>query len=287
MNKANKKVLLLFLLPSMIFAVIFIFYPIINTVLLSFVNPKTGNFTLSNYTYLIFNEPQFHTAIINTFIYTVIVTTIEMLISLFVAYLLSLKIKFKNFFQTIFFLPYVTSVIAIGAVFRYMFHSQYGIINQIIEVTGHQGLNWLTDQRIVLIPVIILGIWKGLAFNILIVFTGLSTTNADLEKAALLDNFSNRQIYTKIKLPQIKPVLIYLLIMNIIFNLKVYEEVIAMFPTGGVGADSSATLVYILQNKTITDTSLAACIAVLLLVFAVGIRVLSKLIGRVRIRRRI
>ncbi len=277
--KKNKRNLLIFLLPSLILAVIFLFYPIINSMFLSFF--QGDKFVgLRNYKFLFANNDLI-TAFNHTFIYTIIVTSAEMFISLLIAYFLSKKIKFKNFFQTVFFLPYVTSVVAIGAVFKYMFHSQYGIINMFLESIGIHGPAWLVDPNVALYAVIILGIWKGLAFNILIIFTGLSTVNEDIEKAAIIDGFKPRDIFIKIKLPQIYPILIYLLTMNIIFNLKVYEEVVALFPTSNGGYLGATTTVYMLKDYITINENVAATIAVLLLLVSVGIKLLQVLIKKI------
>ncbi len=278
-NKNNKKALI-FLLPSLIFAVLFLFYPIIKTLILSFIAPN-GDIGLNNYEY-VFGLDLFKTALTNTLIYASVVTVLEMIIALLISFALSQKIKAQNVFQTIFFLPYVTSVIAIGAVFKIMYHSSYGIINQMLNAIGIDSIGWLTDPNVVIWAVVILGIWKGLAFNILIIFTGLATTNHEVEKAALIDGFTPMQTFIKIKLPQIKPILAYLLTMNLIFNLKVYEEVVSLFGTITPGPGSSAdSLVYMLYQNTLSDPSVAAVISVVLLATVIGLRLITNLIKKV------
>ncbi len=278
-TKDNKKALI-FLIPSLLFATVFLFYPIIKTVILSFIAPS-GAVGLNNYQYVL-GLDLFKTALTNTFIYTIFVTSFEMIIALIISYALSQKIKLQNFFQTIYFLPYVTSVIAIGAVFKIMYHTDYGIINQVLNTFQIDSIGWLTDPHVVVISMIILGVWKGLAFNILIIFTGLCTTNSEVEKAALIDGFSSRLIFLKIKLPQIKPILMYLLTMNLIFNLKVYEEVVSLFGTITPGPGSSAdTLVYMLYQNTLSDPAVAAVVSVILLIVVVGLRLIIDLIRKV------
>ncbi len=276
----NHRRALLFLLPSLIFAVAFLFYPIIKTLILSFISPK-GDFGLNNYEY-VFNLDLFKLALKNTVLYAGVVTIAEMAIALLISFALSQKIKAQNLFQTVFFLPYVTSVIAIGAVFKIMYHTDYGIINQFLNMFGIDKIGWLSDPSFVLWALIILGIWKGLAFNILIIFTGLATTNQEVEKAALIDGFTPMQTFIKIKLPQIKPILAYLLTMNLIFNLKVYEEVVSLFGTITPGPGSSAdTLVYMLYQNTLSDPAVAAVISVVLLAIVIGLRLIADLIKKV------
>ncbi|MFV0289166.1 MAG: carbohydrate ABC transporter permease [Mycoplasmatales bacterium] len=273
MQKNNQKFkIFFFLLPSIILMLLFVFYPMIKTIIISFITPS-GKFNLSNYTYT-YGLESFSIAMTNTIIYTIVVTSSELLLAFVISYALSQKIKFKNTFQTIFFLPYVTSVVAIGAVFQVMYNSEYGIINQLLNNIGITPIAWLGAEH-ALLATIILGIWKGLAFNILILFTAFSTIDPNLEKAAILDNFSNINIFLKIKFPQIKGVVAYLLTMNIIFNIKVYEEVVSLFgPLVAGPGGSDNTVVYMISKMTLEDPAVAAVLAVTLLIIVILIRIL-------------
>lgn len=310
-----------YLLPALILMLIFVFNPIISTLILSFTQPGESEvISIDNYEYviglkslgivlkntltytvfvalfekiLIFTElvesgvygfanyeyviglKSFGVGLKNTLTYTVFVTLFEMIIALSVSYALTKVVKFKTTFQTTYFLPYVTSVIAIGTVFKVMFNSDFGIVNQLF------GLNivWLGAEYAI-VSMIILGVWKGLAFNILIVFTGLSTIDTNLEKAAQVDGFSSLKTFIKIKLPQIKGILAYLLTINIIFNIKVYEEAVSLFGTVQPGPGGSAnTVVYELYSKMTSDPKAAAAIAVILLVIVLLIRTVLQFIG--------
>lgn len=257
---------LIYLAPALILMTIFVFYPIVSTVILSFIEPK-GDFGLGNYEYIL-GLPSFKIAMKNTMLYTVFVTSIELVLALTISYMLTKVKKLQGAYQTVFFLPYVTSVIAIGTVFKMMFNYDYGIINQLLGL----DIQWLGAQYGI-VAMIILGVWKGLAFNILIIFTGLSTIDTNLEKAAKVDGFSSVKTFLRIKLPQIKGILAYLLTINIIFNIKVYEEVVSLFGTNNPGPGGSAnTVVYELYSKMLNDPKAAAAIAVILLVIVVLIR---------------
>lgn len=270
-SKSSGVLKLWFLIPMLTFVILFLFYPIIKTILLSFIQPN-GDIGIGNYTFIL-SRSEFHKALFNTLAYTLVVTVFEMLIALLIAFFLTQKIKFTNFFQTIYFLPYVTSVIAIGTVFQVMYHTQYGVINGVLNAIGIDSIGWLTDPKMALISMIIFGVWKGLAFNILILFTGMTTIDQNLEKAALLDGFSPMQTFIKIKLPQIKPIIIYLLTINIIFNIKVYEVVVSLFGTIVPGPNFSAnTIVYMLYQYSVTRPCDAAVLAVTLLIIVVSIR---------------
>lgn len=262
MFRTNKRYWL-YLAPAFIILFIFVVFPIFNTIWLSF-HDKQGNISLETYEYVLTND-KFQEAVKHTIIYALIVTPITLFLSLMISYLLSLKIKFKNVFQTIYFLPYVTSTIAIGAVWALMYHTDYGVFNQIIMFFGGDPIGWLTDPNFALLSLIIFGIWKGLAFNILILFTAIAGIDDNLDKAALVDGTSSIKTFFKIKLPQIYPVIAYLIIMQMIHSVKVFEEVVALFGNT-TGPDNSAnTLVYYIQDYIVMDPTVAAVASVMLL----------------------
>ncbi len=279
MNSKQGVKALPYLLPALTLMSIFVIYPIISTMILSFTEPGDSGYGFGNYVYVLTKLDSFKIAAKNTMLYTFFVTTIELTIALFISYALT-KIKWlKTAFQTTYFLPYVTSVIAIGTVFKVMLNSEYGIINHLLGL----DIAWLSADYAI-VSMIILGVWKGLAFNILIIFTGLSTIDTSLEKAAQVDGFSSIQTFIKIKIPQIKGILMYLLTINIIFNIKVYEEVVSLFGTVQPGPGGSAnTIVYELYSRMLSDPKAASAIAVVLLVTVIVLRqallLLDKLTG--------
>lgn len=274
-----KKNALLYIAPAILLTTIWVFYPLINAIIISFVDRNGGGFTLENYSYVL-SSARFLKAFQNTFIYALIATPLTLIISLFISFLLSQKFKIRNLFQTIYFLPYVTSTIAIGAVWKYMYHTNYGLINVILENLNMEPIGWLTDAKFSMISVIIFGVWKALAFNILLLFTAISGIDEGIEKAALIDGASPLKIFFKIKLPQIYPVISYLIIIGVIHSLKVFEEVKSLFGLSPGINNSAITLVYYIQNYFITDRSAAAVAAVVLLLFALILTMLNRLITK-------
>ncbi len=265
-----------YLAPALILMSVFVIYPIINTTILSFNEPGDAGYGLGNYIYVLTKLDSFKVGFKNTMLYTIFVTSIELVIALAISYALTKVERLKVLFQTTYFLPYVTSVIAIGTVFKIMFNSEYGIINYILGL----DIAWLSADYAI-VSMIILGVWKGLAFNILIVFTGLSTIDTSLEKAAKVDGFSSLKTFIKIKLPQIRGILMYLLTINIIFNIKVYEEVVSLFGRTQAGPGGSAnTIVYELYSRMLSDPKGAAAIALVLLVLVIVIRQVLLLIDK-------
>ena len=124
----------LFLLPALLIIIVFNVIPLIQTFIISFQKGTLNNLEfngLKNYL-VVLQDPKFHTALFNTSIYAVVVVPLALIISMFIAVILFDKIRFKDFFETIFFIPYLTSIIAIGIVFRYLLNGEYGFVNYLL-----------------------------------------------------------------------------------------------------------------------------------------------------------
>ena len=125
-------------------------------------------------------------------------------------------------------MPYVTSVIAIGIVWRWIFNEHYGLLNQILSWFGIKAIPWLNKKQYALPALIIFSIWKSMAFDILIFLAGLQTISPDLYNAAKVDSTPKWRVFTKITLPGIMPMVSYALVMGMINAFKVYNEVYSL-----------------------------------------------------------
>ena len=241
----------LFLFPSL--AVIFVFsiYPLLRSFWMSFqsgtlLRPEFAG--ISNYTYVL-KDPNFHIAMKNTAIFAFAVVPIALIISLIISWLVFEKIKNKDFFETLFFIPYVTSTLAIGIVFRYFFNDSYGIINYILSFIGIAPKNWLNSVSMSLPTLIIFGIWSGLAFNIIILLAAFRNIDKEYYKVADMFGASKWEQFKRITLPLLVPTMTFLLTVNFINAFKVYSQVFALFGgTAGV-ANSATTAVYYIYDK--------------------------------------
>ncbi|HBG91045.1 MAG TPA: sugar ABC transporter permease, partial [Lactobacillus acetotolerans] len=173
--KTNQKKAWLFLAPTIIFVTFFSIYPILRAFVMSFQSGSLINLSwsgLSNYQYL-FKDPEFWLAIKNTALYALISVPIGLAISILLAWIIFSKVKHKSFFETTFFMPYVTSTIAIGIVFRYIFNGDYGLLNFVLRCLHLPAPIWIDDPSMSLTTIIIFGIWTSLAFNIVILMGAL------------------------------------------------------------------------------------------------------------------
>src|SRR5699024_1447676 len=201
-----------FLLPSLAVILIFNIYPLFRSLFMSFqkgslINQRYAG--LENYQKLL-HDPVFFRALKNTALYAFTVVPIGLIISLLVSWIIFEKIKHKSFFETIFFMPYVTSTIAIGIVFRYFFNGDYGIINYGLSFFGIKGLDWLDSVDLSMPTLIIFGVWTSLAFNIIILLGGLRNIDEEHYKIAKMFGATDGEIFRRITLPQLVPTMTFL-----------------------------------------------------------------------------
>ena len=250
-NPENQPKAWLFLLPSLGVILVFNIYPLIRSFWMSFQKGSllklqfTG---LSNYQKVL-ADPVFHKALLNTALYAFVVVPIALCISVVIAWIIFEKVKHKSVFETIFFMPYVTSTIAIGIVFRYFFNGSYGLINFLLGLVGIPAVNWLDNVNMSMPTLIIFGIWTGLAFNIIILLAGLRNIDPEHFKIAKMFGATEKEIFWRITFPQLVPTIAFLSTVNLIGAFKVYTQVYALFGgTAGV-ANSATTAVYYIYDK--------------------------------------
>ena len=241
----------LFLLPFLIGLLVFTVYPFINVILLSFrqdYSLMTGEFSgigLGNYAE-IFHDANFLNGLRNTALYVLFVVPIVTVLSLFLASLLNSCTKLQGLFQTCYFLPMVTSVTAVGLVWKWMFNYDYGLINYALSLFGVSPVNWLNDPHYNLAALIIYGIWSMLPFTIILLLSGFQNINPQYYTAARIDGASSGRIFRRITVPLLAPTLGLTMIVNVISASKVFSELFPLFNGNPGSAYSLYTVVYYL-----------------------------------------
>ena len=249
----SKKEPLLYLIPFAIGLLIFTVYPIVNVVIMSFkegyrLSGSYSGWGIGNYLQVLTNE-NFLSSIKNTFIYVFTVVPIATILSIIIATLLNQKIKGMAIFQTAYFLPMVTSSIAVGISWRYMFNYQYGIINWLLGLINIGPIDWLGATGGVapwnIFVIIIFGIWNMMPFTIILLLSGLQNIDPMYYTAAKVDGANSWKIFRRITVPLLAPTIFLTMIVNMISAFKVYNEVIP-FWSGKAGALSNNlyTMVY-------------------------------------------
>ena len=163
------------------------------------------------------------------------------------------KVKFRNFFRTVSFFPYVASLVAVAAVWNMIFSPSMGPVNQILATLGVENLpKWAAGKDTAMLTVILFSVWKNMGYYMVIYLAGLQGTNPELEEAAELDGASKWQIFWNVTLPQLKPTTFFVIIMLTIASFKVYDQMY-MITQGGPG-NATMTLVYYIYNVAFVNT---------------------------------
>jgi multiple sugar transport system permease protein len=174
---------------------------------------------------------------------------VSILIALFIAVLLNNKMRGMKFFETLYFLPYITNVIAIGLAFRFIFHSNYGVLNIVMNAFGIDPIVWLNDPTYALPALMIFGIWGGLAFKIVVFLAGLQGIDKQYYQAAKIDSASAWTTFRKITLPLLSPMIAYITVISLIGSFKVYVEVVGLYGARPGPANSAMTIVYYVYER--------------------------------------
>ncbi len=250
-NPENQPKAWLFLLPSLVIIFLFSVYPLFRSFIMSFqkgtlINQQYAG--LENYQRVL-TDPVFFRALQNTALFAFAVVPIALILSLAIAWIIFEKVKYKSFFETIFFMPYVTSTIAIGIVFRYSFNGSYGIINYLLSLVGIPPVNWLDNVNMSMTTLIIFGVWTSLAFNIIILLAGMRNIDKEHYKIAKMFGATDGEIFRKITFPELIPTFAFLLTVNLISAFKVYTQVYALFGGQPGIARSATTAVFYIYDK--------------------------------------
>lgn len=276
-----------YLAPFMIGLIIFAIYPFINVFLISFKeNYKvlTGAFTsvgFANYE-AVMRDPNFLNGLKNTFLYTVIVVPIATALSLLIATLLNNDIRLKGFFQTCYFLPMVTSITAIGLVWKWLFNFDYGLINYFLSLFHIDPINWLNNPAYNLAALSIYGVWSMIPFTTILLLAGFQNVNPQYYTAARADGAKGGRIFRRITLPLLAPTIGLTLIVNMISASKVFSELFPLFNGRPGSAYSLYTVVYYLYDAFFVQWKLgrAAASAVILFVIVLALTMMQLFIQR-------
>lgn len=269
----------LYLAPVLILMAIFLIYPLVNTVVISFLENYeyvTGDFdgfTFNNFGAILglskvngsYDTRLINYGFANTFILTFVTVPLSIIIALLISVLLNSIKWFQKVYQIVFFLPYVTNTIAIGMVFSVIFDKQ-GIINYIFGT----DIIWIygADRWVAMVPLCIYIIWSSLPFKILILLSGLQGIDKQYYQAAKIDSTPKWRVLLRITVPALSPQILYLMVTSFIGAFKEYSSIVALFngPGTSTGSYNMYTIVYYIYENLNTNTSLAAAAAVLLFV---------------------
>jgi multiple sugar transport system permease protein len=239
----------MFVVPALIYMLLFVGYPIISNMILSFqdvtvetlkadVKPFIG---FDNYIAL-FKDGIIWTALINTLIFTVSCIIFQFVIGFALALLLSRRFSFAKSIRGLSLIPWMIPITITALIFKFIFSTDVGILNNALTGLGvtTKNIDWLTSGNTAMIALIITNIWIGIPFNMILLSAGLTTIPTELYESAAIDGASKRQTFFKITLPLLKPTISAVLILGFIYTFKVFDLVYVM--TGGGPVNSTQVL---------------------------------------------
>ena len=270
-----------FVAPTILGLLILNIIPIFQTFYLSF--HKSGAFGkgdkfigLKNYAKL-FSDPQVWQATWNTLRYMLLVVPPTIVISLILAVILNSKIKGRNFYRSVYFLPMVAAPAAITMVWKWLYNTQFGLINHVLGYFGVGPITWIDDPQFAMYSVAIIGIWGSIGYNMILLLAGLQEIPKDYYEAATMDGATPIKKLFSITLPLLSPQIFFVLVTSIISSLQVFDTIYMMILNTSPAYDSTVSLVYLFYNNTFkySDKGYGSTIVILLLAIIMLITVIQ------------
>lgn len=270
----------LFIAPLFLGIIVFYLIPMFQSIFYSFT--KWGMFGgyqfvgLENYQRLI-KDPELLGALRNTLVYAFFTVPVAIVISVFIAVLLNSKIKGKSFYRVIYFLPAVTMMSAVAMIWKWMFNSNYGIINQLLAMVGIEGPKWLASDSWAMVALIIVGIWSSLGTSIVIFLSGLQGVPSTYYEAADIDGAGPIKKFFNITVPLLSPTVFFQSITTLITALQVYDLIFLMYSQTNPALQSVQSLSYLFYRNSFifNEKGYGAAIVVVLLLLTLLITVIE------------
>ena len=263
----------LFLLPAGIVLLIFFFIPLFQTIGLSFLNYSNNIYNpsfagLENYVQILHN-PIFYKVMWNTLLYLVVAVPILAIIPLFLAILINQKIKGITLYKILIYLPVIVSIVVAAIAFKWLY-AQQGILNYILNVMHINSIGWLTDPKYAIYSVIIVTIWKGIGYYMMIYLAALMSVPKELYEACDIDGANFLTKHLTVTVPHIMPTIALVTTISSISAMKIFAEIYVM--TKGGPLNSTKTIVYYIYEKAFENLDLgyASAMAVILLIIVMA-----------------
>jgi multiple sugar transport system permease protein len=239
-----------YVLPTLLGLIFFTIGPIIAALVLSFTDwdlmttPRWVGF--GNYVDMI-NRPVFWIVVRNTLYYTVLYVPFAVILPLLLAVALNQPLRAVIWYRGVYFLPVVTSTVAIALVWTLLYQPDFGVLNHLLRLVGIDGPAWLSDERWAMPALVIMSVWKGLGFNLVIYLAGLQSISAHYYEAAILEGAGPWHRLWFITVPLISPTMFFVSVMSIISSLQVFEQTYVL-TKGGPGYATLTLSYFIYQN---------------------------------------
>jgi len=276
-----------FCAPALFFLLLFLVTPFIIAFVISFTdqrlisNPNlpTQFIGLRNFLRL-FISSNFHQALFNNFFFVVIVVPLQTFLALLLAVLLNQKLRFINLFRTIYFSPVVTTMVVVSIIWYFLYNPGEGLINQMISFISFGKLgpyNWLNDTSLALPSIMILSIWQGVGFQMVIYLAGLQNIPDELYEAGRVDGANIWQQFWYITIPQLRNTTIFVIISTTILAFKLFTQVWVMTRGGPQGATKTIIVLLYEEGFKMLRVGYASSIGVVFFLIVLAVSLIQRI----------
>lgn len=275
-----------FLAPTLIGLMVLNIIPIFQTIYKTFF--KTGDFGkgnlfvgLSNYKQLIADQSVWQ-ALRNTLLYTVLEVPVSIAIGLVLAVFLNQKIRFKTGYRIIYFTPMVAAPAAVALVWKWLYSTDFGLINHLLGVIRLPAVHWLTNPNLAIYSIAVVGIWSCIGYNMILFLAGLQEVPKDYYEAAEIDGASAVRQFFSITVPMLSPSIFFVATTRTIAAMQVFDLIFMMIDKSNPVMPKTQSLVYLFYKHTFEqyNQGYGATIVVLLLVIILCLTVVQQQIGK-------
>lgn len=278
-TKRTKLIPYLFILPNVLIVILFAIYPLVSNFFMSFTDGPIGvsNFIgFENYIDMV-KDKSFRIAVSNTLTYSLLLSVPTVIISLILAMGLNRVIYLKSTLRALYLLPHLFSWVVIGLIWRWMYSSNYGILNGLLANIGIRPSRWILDPKLTIPCLAFTGVWAGVGYYMVIFLAGLQGVPAGLYEAAQIDGANGLQQFYYITVPELRPIIILVVNLVVIASFRVFDQIFVM--TGGGPGRASFVMVLYIYIKGMQEGKLGYASA-LSVVFFIILLVLTLLLKK-------
>ena len=244
-----------FIFPTMLGLIVLNIIPIFQTIYQSFF--KTGDFGkgnifigVENYIRL-FSDGEVWQSVLNTFKYAIVEVPFSIALSLVLAVLLNRKMKGVSTYRTIFFLPMVAAPAAVAMVWRWLFNTEFGLLNHVF----HSSTQWISDPRIAVFSIAVIGIWSIIGYNMVLFLAGLQEIPRDYYEAADIDGANGIEQFFNITVPLLSPTIFFVSITRIIGGLQVFDLIFMVMDKNNPALYKTQSIVYLFYQNSFVENN--------------------------------
>jgi ABC-type sugar transport systems, permease components len=268
-EKQESRAAFLFILPAFVLLAVFIFYPMLHALVISFQNynliAAEHHFNgIANYRKL-FSDETFGASLWHSFYFTLVVLPVQTAISLGLALLVQKKFRGVGFFRTVYFVPVAVSFAVASTIFRLIYNKDYGMLNAVLKGIGLPALDFLSNPDISMLGIIVLCIWRAMGFVMVIFLAGLNNIPDSLYEAAHVDGANAVQRFFLVTLPLLKRTMAFVVIITTMDALKIFIPI--YITTSGGPAGSTSTVVHFIYETAFKQMNMGYAAAAAFLFF--------------------